>query len=142
MNNVTITTQFRDYSLLLLRLVVVFVFLYHGFPKAIDWPMATEKFIGFGLPGLLGPITGIVEVVASVLILFGLYHRWANLVLLFIIAGAIATVQIPGSMAAATVSAGLERDLMILVGTLVLVAFGPGQLSLKQPEPKLKGGDA
>ena len=141
MNSRTATHQFLNVSLLLLRLVMVFIFLYHGFPKAIDWPMATAKFIGFGLPGFLGPITGIVEVVASVFILLGLYHRWSNLVLLFIIAGAIATVQIPGSLSAATVSAGLERDLLILVGTLVLAAAGPGALSLKQSKSRLEGKD-
>ncbi|MDJ0705513.1 MAG: DoxX family protein [Leptolyngbyaceae cyanobacterium MO_188.B28] len=139
MNNATTNHQFRDYSLLLLRLVVVFVFLYHGFPKALDWPMAAEKFVGFGLPGFLGPITGIVEVVASAFILFGIFHRWSNLVLLFIIAGAIATVQIPGSLSSGAVSAGLERDLLILAGTLVLVAFGPGALSLSS-RSGLKGG--
>ena len=132
MNSRTATHQFLNVSLLLLRLVMVFIFLYHGFPKAIDWPMATAKFIGFGLPGFLGPITGIVEVVASVFILLGLYHRWSNLVLLFIIAGAIAIVQIPGSLSAATVSAGLERDLLILVGTLILVAFDHGTIGSAQ----------
>ena len=38
------------------------------------------------MPGFLGPITGIVEVVFGVFILIGLYHKWSNLVLLFIIA--------------------------------------------------------
>ncbi len=48
-----------------------------------------EKFIGFCLPGFLGPITGIAEVIASVLLLFGRFWGSSNLVLLFIIAGAI-----------------------------------------------------
>lgn len=142
MNNATKTNQFRDYSLLLLRLSAVFVWLYHGIPKAIDWPKAAAKFVEFGLPGFLGPITGIVEVVFGVLILVGLYHTWSNLVLLFIIAGAIVTVQIPDSLEAATVTAGLERDLLLLAVSVVLVACGPGALSLKQPRLKLEGKDA
>ena len=46
-------------------------------------------------------------------------------VLLFIIAGAIATVQLPAFLGDAKKVAGLERDLLILVGHLALLAFGP-----------------
>ncbi|MEM8809941.1 MAG: DoxX family protein [Cyanobacteria bacterium P01_G01_bin.38] len=130
--------RFADYSLLLLRLMVVFIFLYHGLPKAINWPLAMQKFVDMGFPGFLGPITGIVEVIASVLILLGLYSKLSNLLLAVIMAGAIAGVHIPASLAQATVTAGLERDLMILVGVLVLAAFGPGILSLSSSRSVLE----
>lgn len=124
-------SRFQDYSLLLLRLIIAFIFLFHGIPKALNWPMAVEKFVSMGFPGLLGPITGIVEVVVSALIILGLLTKWSSLVLVVIMAGAIAGVQIPASLEAGTVVAGLERDLMLLVGALVLIAFGPGVLSLE-----------
>lgn len=117
--------KFSTYALLILRIVLVIIFLYHGVPKAIFWSMATEKFIGFGLPGFLGPITGIVEVITSVLLLFGRFWKISNLILLFIIAGAIATVQIPNFIADSSKVAGLERDLLILVGHLTLLTFDP-----------------
>ena len=123
--------NFPSYALLILRFSLVAIFLYHGLPKAIFWQMATEKFIGFGLPGFLGPITGIVEVIASVLLLFGRYWKAANLVLLFIIAGAIVTVQLPGFLEDAKKVAGLERDLLILVGHLILLAFNPKKIETK-----------
>ncbi|ELS01352.1 putative membrane protein [Xenococcus sp. PCC 7305] len=118
-------TNFQVYSLLIIRLTLVAIFLYHGLPKAIFWSMATEKFVGFGLPGFLGPITGIAEVVASVALLFGRFWKASNLVLLFIIAGAIVTVQLPGFLENAKKVAGLERDLLILVGHITLLAFPP-----------------
>ena len=117
--------KFANYALLSLRILLVLIFLYHGVPKAIFWSAATEKFVGFGLPGFLGPITGIVEVIASILLLFGRFWKITNLVLLFIIAGALATVQIPGFIADASKVAGLERDLLILVGHITLLAFNP-----------------
>ena len=117
--------KFANYALLSLRILLVLIFLYHGVPKAIFWSAAMEKFVGFGLPGFLGPITGIVEVIASVLLLFGRFWKITNLVLLFIIAGALATVQIPGFIADASKVAGLERDLLILVGHITLLAFNP-----------------
>lgn len=122
----------QAFSLLLLRLVVVAIFLYHGFPKAINWAMASEKFIGFGLPGFLGPITGIVEVIASILILIGIQNFWANWVLVAIMAGAIATVQFPKAISEGAFIAGLERDLMILAACAVSAAFGPGAFALNK----------
>ncbi len=116
--------------LLLLRLVVVSIFLYHGFPKAINWAMASEKFVDFGLPGFLGPITGIVEVIASILILIGIQNFWANWVLVAIMAGEIATVQFPKAISEDAFIAGLERDLMILAACAV--SAGPGAFALKK----------
>ncbi|MDJ0899155.1 MAG: DoxX family protein [Xenococcus sp. MO_188.B8] len=118
-------TNLQTYALLILRITLVAIFLYHGLPKAIFWSMATEKFVGFGLPGFLGPITGIAEVIASISLLFGRFWKASNLVLLFIIAGAIVTVQLPNFLADAKKVAGLERDLLILVGHLTLLAFPP-----------------
>ena len=86
-----------------MRLLLAFIFLWHGVPKAIYVSWAMDKFVGFGLPGILGPITGWVEVIASI----GL------------------TVQFPKGM-----QAGLERDLLILAGHLVLILTGPGRLAL------------
>ena len=123
--------KFSTYALFILRFSLVAIFLYHGLPKAIFWQVATEKFISFGLPGFLGPITGIVEVVASVLLLFGRYWKATNLILLFIIAGAIATVQLPNFLEDAKKVAGLERDILILVGHLTLLAFNPKGIANK-----------
>ncbi|NEP57271.1 MAG: DoxX family protein [Symploca sp. SIO2G7] len=134
MNATLSNHKFKFYSLWLIRLTLIAIFLYHGLPKAIFWQAASEKFIGFGLPGFLGPITGIAEVIASVLLLFGLYWQAANLVLLFIIAGAIATVQLPAFLADAKKVAGLERDLLILVGHITLLAFNPKVERVKAPQ--------
>ncbi|MDJ0596905.1 MAG: DoxX family protein [Pleurocapsa sp. MO_226.B13] len=132
--NSIVSNKFPTYALLSLRILLVLIFLYHGIPKAIFWSMATEKFVGFGLPGFLGPITGIVEVICSVLLLFGRFWRVTNLVLLFIIAGALVTVQIPGFIADASKVAGLERDLLILVGHITLLAFNPKGISSKDKQ--------
>lgn len=124
-NFISNNQKFSNYALLSLRILLVLIFLYHGVPKAIFWSAASAKFVGFGLPGFLGPITGITEVIASVLLLFGRFWKITNLILIFIIAGAIATVQIPNYLADASKVAGLERDLLILVGHLTLLAFDP-----------------
>ncbi|MEJ2153345.1 MAG: DoxX family protein [Gemmatimonadota bacterium] len=112
-------------SLLLTRVVIASVFLWHGIPKAFNIAAAMAKFAGFGLPPILGPITGWIEVVAAPLLLLGLFHHTAVFSLLVVIVGALVTVQIPNG-----VSAGLERDLMILTGLALLAFLGPGRFAL------------
>ncbi len=125
--------DWNNWSLFFLRIVVAAIFLYHGWPKATDFTMAMEKFVGMGFPGFLGPVVGIVEVIAAVLILLGIWHAWANYALAVIIVVAIAGVQIPGAISAGKLlPAGLERDLLILAGTLVLALHGPGACTVKK----------
>ncbi|MEM9137929.1 MAG: DoxX family protein [Cyanobacteria bacterium P01_F01_bin.42] len=119
-----------EIALFILRLIIISIFLYHGFPKALYWGFAAEKFVGFGLPGFLGPITGIAEVVASGFLIVGYQNRWVNYALMFIIAGAIVTVQLPKAIDVLEYTAGLERDLLILIGCWVSAVLGPGILSL------------
>ncbi len=124
-NSLTRNNNLANYGLWALRILLVLIFLYHGVPKAIFWEAAMAKFVKFGLPGFLGPITGIAEVLAAVPLLFGKFWKVTNLVLIFIIAGALVTVQIPNFISDSSKVAGLERDLLILVGHIVLLAFPP-----------------
>lgn len=98
-------------------MVIAAIFLWHGIPKAFDPGAGAAKFIEFELPGPLGPTVGVVEVVAAVLLAVGVVHRWAAGALLVIILGALVTVQIP-----AGITAGLERDTLVLAGLLVILA--------------------
>ncbi|MEM1255444.1 MAG: DoxX family protein [Cyanobacteria bacterium P01_H01_bin.21] len=128
--------KFSTYTLLTLRIVLVAIWLYHGLPKAIFWSAAMDKFISFGLPGFLGPITGIAEVIAGLLFLVGRFWKINSLILMFIITGAIVTVQLPAFLGDTSKVAGLERDLMILAGHFVLLSFKPNTMlnSVTQPE--------
>ncbi|MDN5210531.1 DoxX family protein [Fulvivirgaceae bacterium BMA12] len=121
----TSSKKSREAMLLFLRLTVVFVFLWHGIPKAIFIGAAVQKFTGMGFPGFLGPVIGWVEVIAGSLILIGFQNKWANLLLAAVIIVAIAGVQLPKG-----VTAGLERDILLLAANLISAFFGPGLLSL------------
>ena len=128
--------KFSAYTLLTMRIVLVAIWLYHGLPKAIFWSAAVDKFISFGLPGFLGPITGIAEVIAALLFLAGRFWKITSWILMFIIAGAIVTVQLPNFLGDISKVAGLERDLLILAGHLVLLPLNPNAMlnSVTQPE--------
>lgn len=131
------TPRSTDYALLMLRLATIFVFLPHGLSKAFNWPMASTMFAGMGFPGWLGPITGIVEVIASVLLLVGFLNKWASLAFLTIMEAAIMGVHVPLSFAAGTPTPGLERDILLVAAVLVLMAFGPGAIAIETQVPSL-----
>ena len=44
-------TKLQGLALLGSRLLIAFIFFWHGFPKAVNPSMAMKKFIGFGLLG-------------------------------------------------------------------------------------------
>ncbi len=113
-------------TLLGLRLVIVFVFFWHGIPKAFSIEIAMQKFEGMGFPGFFGPIIGWFEVIGASFILVGFQNKWANLLMAAIIIVAIVGVQIPKG-----VTAGLERDLLLLFATLISAFFGPGLFAIK-----------
>lgn len=118
-----------DWILLALRIAVAGIFLWHGVPKAFDPSSAAAKFVDFGLPGWLGPVIGWIEVVGAPLVLTGFAMRAAAVVLGVVILGALATVQIPGG-----ITAGLERDLLLLLTLALLLATGPGRLAMANAE--------
>ncbi len=117
--------NYKDTTLLLLRLAIVSIFLYHGIPKLLNIEQTSQFFSSLGLPGIAAPVVGIIEVGGALLLLLGLWYKWATYLLVVVIAGAIIMVQIKGG-----IKAGLERDLLILISTLVLAAHGPGHFSL------------
>ena len=118
-------TNLQGCILLSMRLVVALIFLWHAVPKALYLAWSMEKFVGFGLPGFLGPIVGWIEVIAAVCLILGFWNTWTNLLLAALILGAIVSVQLPKG-----IQAGLERDVLILASTLALSLFGPGALAL------------
>ena len=124
---------YRDIILLLARLLVAAIFLYHGWPKATDWQMASSKFEGMGFPGFLGPVVGIIEVFSAILLILGWFHSLANILLIGVILVAIVAVQLPQGFVPS-----LERDLQILLLNLVLLAFGPGSYSVDSRSSKTK----
>ncbi|MCG8319348.1 MAG: DoxX family protein [Cytophagales bacterium] len=107
--------------LLFLRLTIVFVFLWHGFPKAIYMQTAMEKFVSMGFPGFPGPVIGWVEVMAGMAILAGFQNKWANLLL-----AAVIIVASVGVLAPKGVVAGLELDILLLATSLVSAFVGLG----------------
>ncbi|MDO8556727.1 MAG: DoxX family protein [Nanoarchaeota archaeon] len=120
----------KNWSLLGLRLVIAAIFLLHGIPKLLNLAGTMNFFSGLGFPAFLGPVVGVLEVLGALAILLGFWHKGATYVLALIIVVAILAVQIPGALERG-ISAGLERDVLILASILVLMTYGSGKLAVQ-----------
>lgn len=83
-------------------------------------------FASLGFPGFLAPVVGVVEVAAGVLLLIGLWHRYAAYALSVIIAVAILRVQLPAAISAGDLIVPFARDVLLLAALLVIAFHGPG----------------
>ncbi|MBI3333999.1 DoxX family protein [Candidatus Pacearchaeota archaeon] len=122
---------FRSSMLLILRLYLAFVFLWHGIPKLLDIAGTMGFFVTLGLPGFVGIVVGIVEVLFGVFMLLGFWFPVTPYILSAVIVGALGLAQIPGAVLRGF-GAGIERDILILISLVVLAAFGPGKAALRR----------
>tara|TARA_R110002049_G_scaffold304112_2_gene499097 strand:- start:3861 stop:4256 length:396 start_codon:yes stop_codon:yes gene_type:complete len=119
--------KFTDLSLLILRIsFAVLMFLNHGWPKVLNFEKAFSKF-----PDPLGISSEIsyslaifAEVFCPVLLVFGLFTRFASIPLIMTMIVAIFIVH--GS----DPFAKQELGLVYLFAFLVLFISGPGKYSL------------
>jgi len=124
-----------DWTYILIRILVGAVFLSEGLQKFIS-PEKTgagrfEK-IGFSNPELLANFVGSFEMICGVLILLGLFTRFAAIPIIVIMLTAIATTKIPilidsGFWAMAHAA---RTDFSMLIASIFLLIVGGGCRSL------------
>lgn len=109
-------TDCAGWGLLALRVVVGFIFVVAGWPKI----MAAPQF--FGLPGFVGSLVGIVEVLGGIAMIVGFWTRWAGYLLAAIMVVAILFVKKFAYPA-------IQVDLLLLAGSFAIAWAGPGRWS-------------
>ncbi len=118
--------KFQDASLLALRLIVAAIFLYGGYGKLFIWSTPPE-----GMPTamiLLMKFLSIVEPIGAVALIAGFLTRWAAAGLAIIMVGAVFFLKLMLNVTWFTgqQGSGIDYVLLILVGCMVLMAFGGG----------------
>jgi len=109
----------EDYGLLLLRLVVGIIFLYHGVPKL------SGKHGGFMI------LIGILEGLSALAIIAGLFTEIAGIVLAIIMLGAIYKKMTEWKIPFSSQNAmGWEFDLILLAVVVALAFLGAGNISV------------
>jgi putative oxidoreductase len=103
------------------------VFVVFGAGKFVNHASETSSFQGYGLPWpiLFTDAIGVLELVGGVLLIAGLATR---VVALLLAGDMIGAIVVSGLMRGETISLTLAP--VMLVAMVVLVALGPGRLSL------------
>lgn len=125
-------SAYRDSALLIFRLGLGGMFMWHGWPKIIGGP-ATWSGLGqamatFGIefaPAFWGFMSGFAEFGGGLLFVLGLFYRLAGLLLFFNLFVAFASQMVAGK-GLAKASQSLEDGLSFFAAAFI----GPGKYSL------------
>jgi putative oxidoreductase len=119
-----------DLALLILRLALAVVLLYHGLPKLMNFGQTASNFAGMHIPApnLSAAFSVLAEVGGGILILLGIAVDLAGILVILDMLGAIALVHLPNGFD--FTKGGFEHPFTILAMALALALAGPGRMSV------------
>jgi putative oxidoreductase len=123
--------KLRPLALLLLRLGLGIILVYHGYPKLFTHTHDTvQAFEHMGFPAYFAYIAGVVEFFGGCLLILGLFTRIAGL----LVAGemAVALVKVHGLFSNPAKVDNYQFPLAVAVGAFALAALGAGLISIDQ----------
>lgn len=119
-----------QWGLFLLRLVVGFIFVFHGVQKFALWGDAGTAMAPNLL--LLMKFTSIIETLAGLALIAGMWARLAAVALAIVMIGSIYFVQYVMHVGFSTpTGAGWEYNLTLLAALICLKFAGPGAFACK-----------
>ena len=116
------------YLILIGRVLLSIIFIQAGWGKIFSYAGTAEYMQAAGVPGALLPLVILTELGGGLLILLGLFTRWAALALagFCLLSGWLFHYQ-PGDMAQMI---SFMKNITIAGGLLVLAGSGPGAYAL------------
>lgn len=125
-----------DFALLVLRVALALVFLYHG-SGILFGVLGGPGPAGFAAykhwPVMVGYLVGLAQFGGGLAVLSGILHRFGCLCIMIVMAGAIVTVHLPHGFSVA--NGGYEFALTEFLIALALLFTGPGGYSLNPALP-------
>lgn len=118
-----------DWGLLLLRVVLGIVFIYHGYGKLFGQMPGMEAFtgmvdrMGFPLPALFAYLAALTECIGGIAMLAGAYTRYAGYLLAIVMLVAM-------GLAKKFAYPMIELDLTLFAMALAVAWIGPGSFVL------------
>jgi putative oxidoreductase len=119
-----------DAALLIVRVVLGIIMLYHGLPKVTNLGGTIEGFTGMGIPipAVSATFATVAEVGGGLLLLLGVLTDIAGLLIAIDMLGAIIFVHAKNGFA--VTDGGVEWPLALLAMALGIALAGPGRFSV------------
>lgn len=123
----------NQWSLTLLRVVLGFIFMYHGYLKLFP-PGGFTGTVGFftmlkiPFPLYSALLVSIVEFAGGLFLLFGMVTKWSSLLLIANMLVAFFVVHLKNGLLVS--KNGYEFVLVLLAGLVVVLSSGAGKLSV------------
>jgi putative oxidoreductase len=128
-------TKFHDITHFGLRLTIGVIFIVHGSGKF------NPGFAGFltqlGIPTEMQIVLALAEFVPGILIIIGILTRISASIISMMMLGAIFYVKKAASI---TGQGGVEFEILLLAGILIVIVLGPGRISISHIVKKIPRG--
>ena len=122
-------TQYNDIGLLILRLTVAVIFIYHALPKLKNAKGMAQMM---GMPAGMILMLGVIEFLSSVGLVLGIYTQLAAALLAIVMIGAIYFKTVKWHMPfAAMDKTGWEFDLILLAASIAILLNGGGSMGIQ-----------
>ncbi len=124
-----------DLALLIVRVVLGIIMIYHGWPKLTNLGGTIEGFTGMGvpLPALAAIFATVAEVLGGLLMLAGAFTDIAGLLFAIDMLGAITFVHAKNGFGG---QGGMEFPLALLAMALAIALAGPGRYAVGRTAPR------
>jgi putative oxidoreductase len=122
-----------DLALLILRVVLGIIMIYHGWPKVTDLGGTIEGMAGMGIPApaVAAIFATMAEVVGGLLMVLGAFTDIAGLMFAIDMLGAITFVHAKNGFSVA--KGGMEWPLLLAAAALAIALAGPGRYAVASP---------
>jgi putative oxidoreductase len=122
--------KLKPLALLLLRVALGVIFIFHGYPKLTHAQEWVENFSHMGLPGYFAYIAGVLEVFGGAMLIAGIFTRIAGLLLA--VEMGVAVVKVHGLLSNPSNVHSYEFPLVLCAASFVLATVGAGLISIDQ----------
>jgi putative oxidoreductase len=121
--------RLKPLALLLLRLALGIIFIFHGYPKLFTHTRETmQMFQHMGFPGYFAYIAGAIEFFGGLVLILGLFTRIAGILLAGEMAVALWRVHLP--QGPVTMVKNYEFPMALAAAAFTLACVGAGLVSL------------
>ncbi|MBN8911362.1 MAG: DoxX family protein [Rhizobiales bacterium] len=122
----------HDLASLAARLLIAPLFIVFGFEKITGYASSAGYMEAYGLPGMLLPLAILVELGGGLAVLFGVFSRWAALVLAgFCIVTALVFHTAWSGDGGQGQFINFMKNFALAGGLVLLAANGPGKYAVR-----------